>query len=375
MKILFTGGGTAGHIIPIIAVVRELRKAHPQSDLQLFYMGPKDNFGSALLSQEGIKIKTVFAGKVRRYFGIISFFQNIFDIFFKTPIGIVQAFFYVFFLAPDVIFSKGGYGSFPIVFSGRFLKVPIFLHESDVIPGLANRILAKFALEIFVSFPAKQVEYFSLKKMISVGNPIRKEILEGSLQTAKTMFGLSGERPLVLILGGSQGAQRINDIILQVLPEMLTQFEVIHQCGEKNLKQVKAETQVVVSSDLEKHYHLFPFLKDEELKHAYAASDLIISRAGSNAIFEIAALGKPSILLPLQKAAQNHQLKNAYAYTENGAGLTIEDMNLTPYFFLEKLKFSTFNPRESERMQRAALEFAKPQAAKIVAGYLLEYLK
>ena len=260
MKILFTGGGTAGHIIPIIAIVRELRKTHPQSDLQLFYMGPKDNFGSVLLSQEGIKIKTVFAGKVRRYFGIISFFQNIFDIFFKTPIGIVQAFFYVFFLAPDVIFSKGGYGSFPIVFSGRFLKVPIFLHESDVIPGLANRILAKFALEIFVSFPAKQVEYFSLKKMISVGNPIRKEILEGSLQTAKTMFGLSGERPLVLILGGSQGAQRINDIILQVLPEMLTQFEVIHQCGEKNFKQVKAETQVVVSSDLEKHYHLFPFL-------------------------------------------------------------------------------------------------------------------
>ena len=375
MKILFTGGGTGGHLFPIIAISREIKRIYPLEDLQFFYLGPSDPFSKILFSQEGIKVKTILAGKIRRYLGLKSFFQNLFDLFFKIPIGNLQAFFQIFFLAPDLIFSKGGFGSLPVVLAGGILQVPIFLHESDIIPGLVNRFLSKFSLEIFVSFPVEKTGYFPVKKMISVGNPIRREILEGKKEEAKEFFKLTEEKPVVLILGGSQGAQRINDKILLILPEILESFELIHQCGEKNFKEVQAEANVVMGEELKKYYHLFPFLKEEELKKAYAAADLIVGRAGSGTIFEIAALAKPSILIPLTEAAQNHQLKNAYAYQEKGACLVIEEANLTPHFFLERMKFLLSQEKELEKMRKAAQEFSRPKAAKVIAEYLIEYLK
>jgi len=372
MKILFTGGGTGGHVLPIVGITRETRKIYAKKGLQFFYIGPKDEFGEIFLSHEGIKVKRVLSGKIRRYSDWKSIAQNLVDCLFKIPAGVFQAFFYIFFLAPDLIFSKGGFGSLPGVIAGWVLQVPIFLHESDRTPGLANRFLSRFSLEIFVSFP--KTEWLPPKKMILVGNPIRREILEGSSQIAKKLFKLSDKKPVILILGGSQGAQRINDKILEILSELLTNFELIHQCGEKNFKEVRAEAKVVITKDLEEYYHLFSFLKEEGLKHAYQAADLIISRAGSGSIFEIAAVGKPSILVPLPEAAQNHQVKNAYSYAENGACLVMEEANFTPRFFLEKLKYFFAHPEELEKMQKSAKEFAKPLAAKITAEYLVSYL-
>lgn len=373
MKILFTGGGTGGHIFPIIAVCREIRKIYPGKDLKFFYLGPKDEFSAILLSQEGIKVKEILAGKIRRYFRPASFFLNIFDVLFKIPLGILQAFLFMFFSAPDLIFSKGGYGSLPTVIAGWLLQVPIFLHESDISPGLSNRFLSRFALEVFVSFP--KTEYFSLKKMIVVGNPIRREILEGSKEKAKEILKLTEEKPIILILGGSQGAQRINDVVLVILPEILREFEIIHQAGEKNFKTFSKEVEVIVPSDLKKYYHLFPFLREEELKHAYAASDFVVSRAGAGTIFEIAALAKPSILIPLPESAQDHQLKNAYAFAEKGRTIVVEEMNFTPHFFFERIRFLFTHPSEMEKMQNSAREFSRPRAAKVIASYLLEYLK
>ncbi|RLC39711.1 MAG: UDP-N-acetylglucosamine--N-acetylmuramyl-(pentapeptide) pyrophosphoryl-undecaprenol N-acetylglucosamine transferase, partial [Candidatus Nealsonbacteria bacterium] len=175
MKIVFTGGGTAGHIFPIIAIVREMKKIHPEKDLRLFYIGPKDEYSLTLLSQEGVKIKLIFTGKLRRYFS----FKNFLDLV-KIPVGIFQALFWLFVLAPDLVFSKGGYGSFPTVFAANILRIPIFLHESDSVPGLASKIESKWALEIFTSF--EKSEYFPKEKIICVGNPIRKEILEGDIE-------------------------------------------------------------------------------------------------------------------------------------------------------------------------------------------------
>lgn len=374
MKIVFTGGGTGGHIFPIIAVSREIKKIWPKEKLELFYLGPEDEFSENLLSQEGIRVKKILAGKIRRYFNLESFFDNLFDILFKIPVGIFQALFYLFFLAPDLIFSKGGYGSFPTVFAGWLLGTPIFLHESDAEPGLANRILAKFSLEIFVSFP--KTVYYQPEKTILVGNPIRKELLEISFsqEEAKNYFKLSGEKPVILILGGSQGAQRINDRILEILPEILKEFELIHQCGEKNFKEVKAEAEIMMKKGLEKYYHLFPFLNEEELKRAYLVSDLVVSRAGSGSIFEIAAFGKPSILIPLPEAAQDHQIKNAYSFAEKGAAVVLEEENFTPRFFLEKLKYLISHSDDLKKMAKTAKEFAKPYAAKIIAEYLVNYL-
>ena len=387
MKILFTGGGTAGHIFPIIAVTREIKKISPQDNFQFFYVGPKDRFLGTLLSREGITVKTILAGKIRRYLGFKSFFQNIFDVLFKIPIGFIQAIYYNFVISPDLIFSKGGYGSLSVVFSGWLLLIPIFLHESDVSPGLSNRLLGRFSLETFVSFPIEKTEYFPSKKMISVGNPVRLEILEGEKEKAKELFKLTGDynppttlpserapKPIILVLGGSQGSQRINDILLLILPELLLNFELIHQIGQKNFKETESEARAVINRELLKYYHPSPFLDEEELKQAFTISDLIISRAGSGSIFEISAVGKPSILIPLTESAQNHQLKNAYAYAGNGACLVMEEANLTPHFFLERLKYLFSRPEKLREMGEGAKLFSKPQAAKIIAEYIVEYL-
>lgn len=374
MKILFTGGGTGGHIFPIIAITRELRKIYQgKESLELFYIGPRDEFSEILLSQEGIKVKAILAGKIRRYVNWKSLVKNLFDLFFKIPIGIFQSFIYIFFTAPDLIFSKGGYGSLPPVIAGKILGTPIFLHESDVVVGLANKFLSKFSEVIFVSFP--QTEYFAPQKMILVGNPIRREILECSEKEAKEFFKLLTEDPVILILGGSQGAQRINDKILEILPQLLESFELIHQTGKKNYRQVKSEAKVVISKVIEGKYHPFPFFKEQELKKAYKIADLIVARAGSGTIFEIAAVGKPSILIPLPESAQNHQVKNAYLFSQSGACIVLEEKNFTPRFFLEKLKYLFSDPEELERMAQAAKNFAKPLAANKIAQFILDYLK
>lgn len=380
MKVLFTGGGTGGHVFPIIAVVREIRKLQfsvPEKEkLKLFYIGPKDPFGEIFLSQEEIKVKSVLAGKVRRYLTSPALLQNFIDIFFKVPVGIFQSLFYIFFLGPDLIFSKGGYGSIPVVFAGWIFGVPIFLHESDVAPGLANKILGRFSTLIFVSFP--KTEYFSTSKTALVSNPIRRELLEGSEKEAKRIFRLKKEenRPLILILGGSQGAQRINDLVLNILPEFLKDFEVIHQCGEKNFKQVRVETDIIMKKNKEqqKYYHLYPFLREGEIKHAYRVCDLVVCRAGSASIFEISAFGKPSILIPLPEAAQNHQIQNATAYAQEGAAIIIEETNLTPHFFLSRLKSLFSRPEDLIKMQEGAIQFSKPEAAKRIAQNIIDYL-
>lgn len=372
MRIIFTGGGTGGHIFPIIAIARELREIRP--DLQLYYVGPKDESGVFSLSREGIKVKTILAGKIRRYGGLKPFLQNLIDIFLKVPIGFLQSFFYIFFLFPDLIFSKGGYGALSTCFWGWIFRTPIILHESDITPGLTNKLIGKISIEIFVSFSVKETKDFPLKKMISVGNPVRKEILEGKVKEARKLFKLDEEKPIILILGGSQGAQRINNIVLDILPNLLKNFQIIHQVGPKNLEQVESEAKVMIQQPIEKYYHLFRFLNETELKHALKVSGLVVSRAGSGSIFEIAACGKPSILIPLPEAAQGHQIKNAYAYQNSKACVVIEEKNLTPNFFLERLKYLFSKPDQLKEMGEKAKAFSQPRAAEVIAKYIVEYL-
>lgn len=367
MRILFTGGGTAGHIFPIIAVARELRRLYGKKDLELYYLGPKDEFSAIMLAHEDFIIKTITSGKIRRYFS----YENFSDILFKIPLGLLQSLFLILKIRPHLIFSKGGSGSISVSWSARLLRIPLFLHESDIVPGLSNRVASKWAKKIFVSFP--KTEYFDQKQTILVGNPIRKELLEGDEKTAEDLFDLTKEKPVILFWGGSQGSEAINDFVLNILNELLKEFEIIHSCGRKNLKEITAESQVVIEKGLGKYYHLIGFLDEEKLKHALKISDFIISRAGSGAIFEIAAAGKPSILVPLPTAAKKHQAKNAYMYAETGAGLVIEEDNLTPHFFLKKIHYMFLHPDELEKMKEQALRFSKPLAAKAIAREILEY--
>ncbi len=369
MKVLFTGGGTAGHIFPIIAIIRQMKKNYPYGGFDFFYIGPRDKFAKELLQKEDVTIKTIFAGKLRRYFSL----KNIID-FFKLPIGIIQAFYHIFVISPDVIFSKGGYGSIPTAISGRILMVPIFLHESDIVPGLSNKIVGKFAMEIFISFSIEETEYFPSEKKLCVGNPILDEILKGSKKEAKKEFGLRGNKPVVLIIGGSQGARKINNTILANLPRILENFEIIHQTGKNNFEQVKKEAKVILSDSLLECYHPVSFLAEQSLANAYAVANLVVSRAGAGSIFEISAVAKPSILIPLASSAQNHQVRNAYAYAKRGATLVIEEPNFKPNFILERMKYLFDRPDKMKLMSKRAEEFSRPNAARIIADYLVTYL-
>ncbi|MGA2417653.1 MAG: undecaprenyldiphospho-muramoylpentapeptide beta-N-acetylglucosaminyltransferase [Candidatus Staskawiczbacteria bacterium] len=368
MKILFTGGGTGGHVYPLVAIVRELRRLYPKKDLEFYYLGLKDDFGAILLQQEDLIIKTIISGKIRRYFS----WRNFVDILFKIPFGVIQSFFLLLAIKPDLVFSKGGSGSISVTYSARLLRIPVFLHESDVVPGLSNQTTAKWAKKIFISF--EKTEYFNPEQTTLTGNPIRKEILDGDKEKAGEIFNLTFSKPIFLIVGGSQGAEAINDFILRIINGLLKDYEIIHVTGRENLKETEAEAQVVMDKDLDKYYHPIGFLDEEQIKHAYKAADLIISRSGSSGIFEFAAVGKPSILIPLPSAAGDHQSKNAYAYSQTGACLVIEQENLTPNFFMENIQLLFLHPEKLAEMSDAALAFAKPLAARAVAREILEFL-
>lgn len=367
MKVIFTGGGTAGHIYPLLAVIREMRKNYSDPDLNLYYFGPKNERVKTIFSVENVKVKSIPSGKFRRYFS----FKNILDAFL-IPLGIIKALFVLFFLAPDVIFSKGGHGSFATVFAGKLLQIPVFLHESDATLGLAARIQNRWAIEVFTSF--RDTEKVKEDKVVCVGNPIRPILQNGNKKEAKKIFKLEGKKPILLVLGGSLGAQSINNVILEALQDLLINFEIIHQTGRASFKQTSKEAEVLARNDLKNRYHVEAFLNENQLSHAFAAADFIISRAGSGAIFEIAVSGKPSILIPMPKSAQDHQLKNAYKYEEYGACEVIENENLKPHFLFEKIKYLFAHPEILEQMRSRATDFSRPKAAKIIANYLLEFL-
>jgi len=239
------------------------------------------------------------------------------------------------------------------------------------VPGLSNQQTSKWAKKIFTSFP--KTEYFDPDAVTLVGNPIRSEVLNGDEKKAEELFDLTFTKPIFLIIGGSQGAEAINDFVLRILNIFLKDYELIHVCGKENLSQVEAEAQVVMDKDLKKYYHPVGFLDEEKMKHAYKVADMIISRSGSGSIFEIAAIGKPSILVPLPTAAANHQAKNAYVYSETGAALVFEQDNLTPNFFMEKVELLFLHSEKVEEMKNAALSFSKPLAARAVAREILEF--
>jgi len=325
-----------------------------------------------VLRNEQVAIKTIAAGKIRRYIDPLAVLQNVIDVAVKIPVGFLQSFFYLFLGNPDLLFSKGGYGSYPVALAARALGVPLFLQESDIAPGMVSRKVASYAVEIFASFP--KTEELPQKKTIVAGNPIRQDAFNGRLEAANKLFNLSGRRKVILVLGGSQGAQRVNDKVLDILPELLKEYEIIHQTGQKNIDAVLKEAKAIMTKDQELYYRAYGFLTDKTIAPAYAAADLVVSRAGSGSIFEIAANKLPSILIPLPEAAQNHQVKNAYAYARAGAAIVMEENNFTSNFLMAKIKDILNDPQKMAAMSDAAGQFARPRAAHVIAEYLLNYL-
>jgi len=387
MRIVFTGGGTGGHVFPIIAVIRELKNYFSSSPssilkdktLEMFFIGPEDSFSKELLEKEGVIVKTITAGKVRRYFTPKDFSKNISDLFFKTPAGILKSLKYLIQIRPGLIFSKGGYGSLPVVMAAKFLKIPIIVHESDTVPGLSNKAALKFAKVILTAFPAENTEMSPefRSKTICVGNPLRPELLGGNKQEGIKIFNITQKKPILLILGGSQGAQRINHAVLEALKNIVELFEIVHQCGKDNEKELQDQAKLIFEKnpEMKKYYHLFGFLNEEQLKHAFKISNLVISRAGAGTIFEILANRLPSILIPLPEAAQQHQLKNAYYVQDREAGIVIQESVLTPNYLIEKLRTLFSHADDFKAMAQKAKDLAKPDSAKTVAKIIIDFIQ
>lgn len=371
MKIVFTGGGTGGHFFPIIAVAEEIHQIVQDEKLlapELYYIGPSVLDFQAL-SEQGIVWKETSAGKVRRYFSI----RNFIDLF-KVVIGVIQSTFQLYFLYPDVVFSKGGYASFPTTFAARLLRIPVIIHESDAHPGRANVITAKWAHSIAISFPGVR-QYFEEvdeAKFALVGNPIRRVLFRPAREGAHTYLNLKEDVPTILILGGSQGAQAINSVVLDALPELLEKYQVIHQTGKDNIDHVRDIAKVILKDNPnQERYRAFGFLNTLAMRMSAGIANVVVSRAGAGSIFETAAWGLPSIVIPLPEEISHDQTKNAFAYAREGAATVLKQRNLTKNILLAELDRIMSDSEVQAQMTEAAHNFAKPDAAKKIARLIV----
>jgi UDP-N-acetylglucosamine--N-acetylmuramyl-(pentapeptide) pyrophosphoryl-undecaprenol N-acetylglucosamine transferase len=367
IKILFTGGGTGGHFYPIIAVAEEVNKIIDEkkiANVRMYYFSDSPYDKEALFANQ-IAYKEIKTGKLRTYFSI----QNFFDIF-KTIGGVFNGFFAVFDLYPDVVFAKGAYASFPTLFAARLLGIPVIVHESDAAPGRVTSWAGKFAKYIAVSYK-ESFQFFPKERTAHVGQPIRPE-LEHPAAGGAEYLGLETEVPTIFILGGSSGAQIINEAILGILPELVKKYQIIHQTGRANFDDVSKRAGIILAnSEYKSRYKPLDFLNPIAMRMAAGVASIIISRAGST-IFEIASWGVPSIIIPFTVSNNDHAKKNAFAYARAGACVVIEERNLTPHILLSESDRITQDLILHDKMSAAAKAFFQPGAARKIAEKVME---
>ena len=309
-RIVLTGGGTAGHVTPHLALIPHLKRA----GYDIHYIGTEAGMERDMISRlGGITYHAVKGGKLRRYFSWKNFTDP-----FRVLWGAFQSARLMGKLKPDVCFSKGGFVSVPVVIGAWLFRVPVVCHESDFTPGLANRICAVFARRIATTFPecAKALG----EKAVMTGTPLRPELFSGSRAKGLAMTGFDGNKPILLMMGGSSGAQSVNQVLREALPRIQDTMDVLHICGKGNVKP---------ELDQQPGYWQKEFLS-EELSDAFAAADLILSRAGSNALCEFQALQKPMLLIPYPRtASRGDQILNAQSYERRGLCHVLLQENLT----------------------------------------------
>lgn len=368
MKILFAGGGTGGHFYPIIAIAEEINTLIDKEHLvgvELYFMS--DNpIDKELLSKTDISYIEVATGKRRTYASV----QNFLDVF-KTLFACINATFKIFFLYPDVIFGKGGYASFPAMFAAKILRVPVVIHESDIIPGRVNKYISDYATKVAISYPEASKHFKNTDRIALTGQPIRKVLLDIPKDDPYEIFKLEPNIPIILVLGGSQGAEKINENLIDILPQLLEKYQVLHQTGEANLDWMrKRAAGTLVDNPHASRYRPFGFLEAQQLRVAAKGATLVISRAGST-IFEIALWEKPSVLIPLAIARDDHQRENAYSYARTGAATVIEEQNLKPGLFASVIESIMQDEGRRNVMIEGAKQFTKTDAAEKIAQLLL----
>lgn len=310
-KIILTGGGTAGHVTPNIALLPALKEA----EFEISYIGSYHGIEKQLLKEQKIPYYGISSGKLRRYFDIKNFSDPL-----KVIKGFGQSIRLMRKLKPDIVFSKGGFVSVPVILAAKFCHVPSIIHESDLTPGLANKLAIPNAAKVCCNFP-ETLKYLPQDKAVLTGSPIRSELLSGNKENARRLCGFTNEKPVLFIVGGSSGSKFINDTIRGLLPELLKTYQVIHMCGKGNIE---------AALDRTAGYKQFEYI-GKELNDIFALADLVISRAGANSICELLALHKPNILIPLSaNASRGDQILNAQSFEKQGFSVVIEEEIITP---------------------------------------------
>ncbi len=371
MKILLTGGGTGGHFYPIIAVTQEINQIVKDNRLlkpDLYYMSTEP-YNEGLLFENNLIFEKVSSGKIRREITPKNILLNFIDIW-KIALGSLHAVWRLFVIYPDVVFGKGGYASFPALFAARVLNIPVVIHESDSSPGKVTAWAGKFAKRIAISYP-EAIKFFPKERTAHTGNPVRKEIQDILNIGGHEQLGLDKSIPVILVLGGSQGARFINNVIVDALPELVKKYQIIHQVGKINLEVMRETRDVVLLDNPNKdRYKLVDYLKVLDLKAAAGAAEVIISRAGST-IFEIAIWGKPSIIIPIPERIAHDQRGNAYSYARSGACTVIEEKNLTRGVILAEIERILSNKTVSDTMSKSAESFARKDSARLIANEIV----
>lgn len=309
-RIVLTGGGTAGHVTPNIALLPRLKEL----DYDIHYIGSYDGIEKKLIEEMGIPYYGISSGKLRRYFDVKNFTDP-----FRVLKGFGEAHKLLKDLKPDVLFSKGGFVTVPVVLAAKRLHIPAILHESDLTPGLANKICIPSAAKVCCNFP-ETLAHLPKEKAVLTGSPIRQELLSGNKIAALDFCHFTANKPVILVMGGSLGSAAINDAIRGALPELLKDFQIIHLCGKGKKDESLNDTQGYVQ---------FEYIQDE-LRDLFALADICISRAGANAICELLALHKPNILIPLSaKASRGDQILNARSFEAQGFSLVMEEEEVT----------------------------------------------
>lgn len=379
MKIVITGGGTGGHVSPALAVISEIQKQ--ESNVEILYIGSyfgienkiifsqkdkslRNEIPNTFIVQKEINFKRTLTGKYRRYFS----FRNLLDPFLVL-IGTFQALFYLIGFRPKVIFSKGGFVSLPTCLAGAILRIPIVLHESDAEMGLANRIIAPFARKIATAFPPSLFPEKLKRKITHVGNP-QADFPKTSKSAATAHFGLSKNLKTILVAGGSQGAQKINNALKPNLVKLLQNYQVIHQTGTNNIKQFESFRKEL-PTNLKDRYRPFGFIAEDDLDIAFQSAGLTVIRAGAGLLFKSALFATPSIVVPLK----GHQEANAEYFASKKAVAVIKNSDLNSQNLFEMILALLENEKSREKLSKNISVLASPCAAKDLAKLVLTQAK
>ncbi|TYR81648.1 undecaprenyldiphospho-muramoylpentapeptide beta-N-acetylglucosaminyltransferase [Priestia megaterium] len=342
--IVFTGGGTAGHVTPNIAIMKEL----DNEKWDIHYVGSHKGIEKELITNLNISYYPISSGKLRRYVDM----ENVKDVF-RVVKGVGDARRILKKLKPSLVFSKGGFVTVPVIMAAKSLNIPVFIHESDLTPGLANKIAQRFATKIFTSFD-EAANHFPKEKVRVVGSPIRKELFHGKASDGESWLRFYDKRPILTVMGGSLGARRINEVVREALPELQKKFQIVHLCGKGN-----------IDPNLENKpgYRQLEYV-NEQLPDVLAATDYVVTRGGSNAIFEFLALHKPMMIIPLSKAqSRGDQILNAKSFKKKGYCLVVEEEELTKEVFLKEVNSLQ---QQASTMKRTMREATKTDAISIL---------